>query len=56
VDENLLFTGIIEAIGSVAAIENNAGDLRIYVRSNGLDLSDVHMGDSIATNGVCLPL
>jgi riboflavin synthase len=49
-----MFTGIIEAIGSVAAIENNAGDLRIYVRSNELDLSDVHMGDSIATNGVCL--
>lgn len=49
-----MFTGIIEAIGSVAAIENNAGDLRIYIRSNGLDLSDVKMGDSIATNGVCL--
>lgn len=49
-----MFTGIIEAVGTVAAIENNAGDLRIYIRSNGLDLSDVKMGDSIATNGVCL--
>lgn len=49
-----MFTGIIEAVGQVAAIENNAGDLRIYIRSNSLDLSDVKLGDSIATNGVCL--
>lgn len=49
-----MFTGIIEAIGEVIALEPKQGDLRIRIKSNKLDLSDVHMGDSIATNGVCL--
>lgn len=49
-----MFTGIIEAVGEVAAIEQVSGDLRIYIRTAGLDLSDVKLGDSIATNGVCL--
>ncbi|SIS43968.1 riboflavin synthase [Neptunomonas antarctica] len=49
-----MFTGIIEAIGNVAAIEQAQGDMRLYIRTNTLDLSDVKRGDSIATNGVCL--
>lgn len=49
-----MFTGIIEALGSVAAVEIQQGDLRLYIRTNELDLSDVVLGDSIATNGVCL--
>jgi riboflavin synthase len=49
-----MFTGIIEAIGSVAAIEQAQGDMRLYIRTDTLDLSDVKRGDSIATNGVCL--
>ncbi|WP_372739175.1 riboflavin synthase [Neptunomonas sp.] len=49
-----MFTGIIEALGEVAAIEQVQGDLRLYIRSDQLDLSDVKLGDSIATNGVCL--
>jgi riboflavin synthase len=49
-----MFTGIIEAIGSVAAIEQQQGDLQLYIRTASLDLSDVNLGDSIATNGVCL--
>lgn len=49
-----MFTGIIEAVGNVVALEPKSGDLRVRIRTNKLDMSDVHLGDSIATNGVCL--
>ncbi|MFW1676573.1 riboflavin synthase [Pontibacter sp. JAM-7] len=49
-----MFTGIIEAIGEIAAVAETGGDLRLYVRTGALDLADVKLGDSIATNGVCL--
>lgn len=49
-----MFTGIIEALGEIVASQLNNGDLRLRVRSGELDLSDVQLGDSIATNGVCL--
>lgn len=49
-----MFTGIIAAVGSIAAKEMRDGDLRLQIRSGKLDLADVQLGDSIATNGVCL--
>nr|WP_320136562.1 riboflavin synthase [uncultured Amphritea sp.] len=49
-----MFTGIIEAVGVVAAAEKVQGDLRLYIRTGDLNLSDVKLGDSIAVNGVCL--
>lgn len=49
-----MFTGIIEAIGEIAELQPKGGDLRVRVRTGKLDLSDVQLGDSIATNGVCL--
>jgi len=49
-----MFTGIIEAVGSVAGVENKQGDLKLRIRTGTLDLADVKLGDSIATNGVCL--
>ena len=49
-----MFTGIIEAIGEVTELKPQGGDLRVRVKSGKLDLSDVQLGDSIATNGVCL--
>lgn len=49
-----MFTGIIEAIGTVKAIKHHAQDVTISVDSGKLDLSDVKLGDSIAHNGVCL--
>lgn len=49
-----MFTGIVEAIGNVVATEIKGSDLRLRIKTNGLDLSDVVLGDSIATNGVCL--
>lgn len=49
-----MFTGIIEAVGDVVALQPQGGDIRLRIRTNRLDLSDVRLGDSIATNGVCL--
>lgn len=49
-----MFTGIILAIGHIAAIERKAGDCRIKINTGKLSLDDVALGDSIAVNGVCL--
>ncbi len=49
-----MFTGIIEAVGTIQAIEAKGGDVRMHIHTGKLDLSDVKLGDSIATNGVCL--
>ncbi len=49
-----MFTGIIEAVGEIAAIEPKGGDVRLRVRSGKLPLDGVQLGDSIATSGVCL--
>lgn len=49
-----MFTGIIEAIGQVAGLQQRGGDVRLRIRTGKLDLSDVALGDSIAVNGVCL--
>ncbi len=49
-----MFTGIIEALGTVASITPKGGDVRLHIQSNQMNWSDVALGDSIATNGVCL--
>lgn len=49
-----MFTGIVEALGEIADSRTQDGDLRLYIRTGRLDLSDVQLGDSIAVNGVCL--
>ena len=49
-----MFTGIIQAVGEVAALEQSGGDLKLRIKTGKLPLADVHLGDSIATNGVCL--
>jgi len=49
-----MFTGIIQAIGEVAALQHQGTDYRLRIRTGTLDLGDVQLGDSIAVNGVCL--
>jgi riboflavin synthase len=49
-----MFTGIIEAIGSVSQIQDKGGDIRLKLDTGKLDMTDVALGDSIAVNGVCL--
>lgn len=47
-----MFTGIIEEVGTVIAVQKGASSF-IKVKADKV-LSDVHLGDSIAVNGVCL--
>ncbi|MEW8206592.1 MAG: riboflavin synthase, partial [Candidatus Thiodiazotropha taylori] len=49
-----MFTGIIQAIGQVESLETRGGDLRLTINSGKLERDDVALGDSIATNGICL--
>lgn len=49
-----MFTGIIEAVGNIAAKVPQGGDVRLRITTGKLDLSDVKLGDSIAVSGTCL--
>jgi riboflavin synthase len=49
-----MFTGIIAAVGRIAAVQPSQGGLRLKVEAGGLALDDVVPGDSIAVDGVCL--
>lgn len=48
-----MFTGIIEEIGKVSAIERGNHSAKLVIAANKI-LQDIHLGDSIAVNGVCL--
>lgn len=48
-----MFTGIIEELGCVSALENHAGGVRISISASTVTEGTVD-GDSIAVNGVCL--
>ncbi len=49
-----MFTGIVQAVGSVARTKVRGGGLRVAIAAGGLGLADVAIGDSIAVNGCCL--
>lgn len=49
-----MFTGIIQAQGTIADMQPRSGDMRLQINTGKLDLGDVSLGDSIAVNGVCL--
>lgn len=49
-----MFTGLIEAVGTVAAIEPRGGDVRLSVDVGALPFGDVLLGESIAVSGCCL--
>ena len=48
-----MFTGIVEDLGEVEAVEHLGDSARVHVRS-AVVTSDTRPGDSIAVNGVCL--
>jgi riboflavin synthase len=48
-----VFTGIVEDLGEVEAIEHAGDSARIFIRSAKIT-EDARPGDSIAVNGVCL--
>lgn len=48
-----MFTGIIEEVGTVVSVKRGGQSSVIRVRASKI-LEDLHIGDSIAVNGVCL--
>jgi riboflavin synthase len=48
-----MFTGIIEEIGSISSIKQTGQSIIIEIEAKKI-LEDVHQGDSISVNGVCL--
>ena len=49
-----MFTGIVEAVGTIVDCARRATGVRIGVDAAALDLADVRVGDSIAVAGCCL--
>lgn len=49
-----MFTGIVQAVGTIAALQPKGGDVELVVSALGLGLDHVQLGDSIAVNGCCL--
>ena len=48
-----MFTGIVEELGEIREIHREADSITLTIRATTV-LDDVHHGDSIAVNGVCL--
>ena len=48
-----MFTGIIEEVGEIQSIKKGANSAVITIKANTV-LGDLHLGDSVALNGVCL--
>ena len=49
-----MFTGIIKAKGTVSAMQQRGGDVRMTVSSSALPWATYEVGESISVNGVCL--
>jgi riboflavin synthase len=53
-----MFTGIVQAVGTIEALSPLQGEMqggvRLVVEASGLELSDVRIGDSICVQGACL--
>ncbi len=50
-----MFTGIIQAVGKVASLQEAGDALRMQVQAPDF-FANCHIGDSIANNGVCLTI
>ena len=48
-----MFTGIVEELGEIREIHREADSITLTIRATTV-LDDVHHGDSIAVNGICL--
>jgi riboflavin synthase len=47
-----MFTGLVETFGTVTAVRNTGNGIRLSVKP--LSEFEVHLGDSVSVNGVCL--
>jgi riboflavin synthase len=50
----IVFTGIVQDVGTVRARDNRGGDARIVIAFKQLKASDFRIGDSICVQGCCL--
>jgi riboflavin synthase len=49
-----MFTGLVQAIGTIEHCEEHGADCRMHVVAQTFDLGDIAVGDSISVSGVCL--
>ncbi len=49
-----MFTGLIQGVGRVAALEALGGDVRLHIEVGSLPFDAVELGESIAVSGCCL--
>jgi riboflavin synthase len=49
-----MFTGIVQGVATVRAVEPRGGDVTLVFDTAGMSLADVELGGSIAVSGVCL--
>ncbi len=49
-----MFTGVVQAVGEIVAVESGSAAARVSIAPRGLSIDDVGIGDSIAVNGCCL--
>jgi riboflavin synthase len=50
-----MFTGLVEELGTVAAVEDQGDAIRLSIRATTV-LEDAGLGDSISVNGCCLTI
>ena len=51
---NFMFTGIVQATGTITALDKIGGDMRMAIQADGLPFNTYAVGESIAVNGACL--
>jgi riboflavin synthase len=51
-----MFTGIVQAVGRISALQARQGDLELEISPGELNLAESKVGDSIAVSGVCLTI
>lgn len=49
-----VFTGIVQALGTVVTVAERGGDVRLTIDAGGIDAARMQLGDSVAVAGVCL--
>lgn len=49
-----MFTGIVQALGTVVTLPESGGDVRLTIDAGGIDAARMQLGDSVAVAGVCL--
>jgi riboflavin synthase len=53
-EERLMFTGIVQQVGHVTALDRAAGDARLRINVGTLPAGRLALGASVAVSGVCL--